>query len=127
VGSCYNGAQSSKNRANVFVTSNTINICLGSVVQLFHCVIFFCFITYHATSCMATSVNRRMLFSVVCFFVCSLFNDAFQYLRLYSVDFYSSLIRLPSSSKAGGTRVRNLAAEFCRRAPIMLVGFFTVP
>jgi hypothetical protein len=31
----------------------------------------------------------------------------FQYLRLYSVDFYSILIRLPSSSETGGTRVRN--------------------
>jgi hypothetical protein len=31
----------------------------------------------------------------------------FQYLRLYSVDFYSILIRLPSSSEAGETRVRN--------------------
>jgi hypothetical protein len=39
-----------------------MNICLGWVVQLFRCVIFFCFITYHATSCMATSVNRRILF-----------------------------------------------------------------
>jgi hypothetical protein len=28
-GSSNNRAQSSKNRANVFVTSNTINICLG--------------------------------------------------------------------------------------------------
>jgi hypothetical protein len=36
----------------------------------------------------------------------------FQYLRLYSVDFYSSLICLPSSSEAGETRVRNMAAEF---------------
>jgi hypothetical protein len=31
----------------------------------------------------------------------------FRYLRLYSVEFYSILIRLPSSSEAGGTRVRN--------------------
>jgi hypothetical protein len=38
-----------------------------------------------------------------------LFNDAFQYLRLYSVDFYSILIRLPSSSEVGETRVRNMA------------------
>jgi hypothetical protein len=59
-------------------------------------------------------------------FVCSLFNDAFQYLRLYSVDFYSILIRLPSSSEAGETRVRNMA-EFCRQAPIVLVGFFYMP
>jgi hypothetical protein len=51
----------------------------------------------------------------------------FQYLRLYSVDFYSILIRLPSSSEAGKTRVRNMAAEFCRRAPIVLVGFFNMP
>jgi hypothetical protein len=60
-------------------------------------------------------------------FVCSLFNDVFQYLRLYSVDIYSVLIRLPSSSEAGKTRVRNMAAEFCRRAPIVLVGFFYMP
>jgi hypothetical protein len=51
----------------------------------------------------------------------------FQYLRLYSVDFYSILIRLPSSSEAGETRVRNMAAEFCRRSPIVLVGFFYMP
>jgi hypothetical protein len=44
----------------------------------------------------------------------------FQFLRLYSVDFYSILIRLPSSSEAGETRVRNMAAEFCRRAAIVL-------
>jgi hypothetical protein len=50
----------------------------------------------------------------------------FQYLRLYSVDFYSILIRLPSSSKAGETRVRNMAAEFFRRAPIVL-GFLNMP
>jgi hypothetical protein len=50
----------------------------------------------------------------------------FQYLRLYGVDFYSSLIRLPSSSEAGETRVRNMA-EFCRRAPIVIVGFFYMP
>jgi hypothetical protein len=37
----------------------------------------------------------------------------FQYLRLYSVDFYSILIRLPSSNEAGEMRVRNMAAEFC--------------
>jgi hypothetical protein len=47
-----------------------------------------------------------------------------QYLRLYSVDFYSVLICLPSSSEAGETRVRNMAAEFCRPVPIALVGFF---
>jgi hypothetical protein len=51
----------------------------------------------------------------------------FQQLGLYSVDFYSILIRLQSSSEAGETRVRNMAAEFCRRAPIVLVGFFNVP
>jgi hypothetical protein len=50
----------------------------------------------------------------------------FQYLRLYSVDFYSILIRLPSSSEAGETRVRNMA-EFCRRGAIVLVGFFYMP
>jgi hypothetical protein len=51
----------------------------------------------------------------------------FQYLSLYSVDFYSILIRLPTSSEAGETRVRNMAAEFCRRAPIVFVGFFYMP
>jgi hypothetical protein len=40
-GSSYNRAKSSKNRVNVFVISNTVNICLGWVVQLFHCIIFF--------------------------------------------------------------------------------------
>jgi hypothetical protein len=50
----------------------------------------------------------------------------FQYLRLYSVDFYSILIRLPSSSEARETWVRNMAAEFYRRAPIVLVGFFNM-
>jgi hypothetical protein len=64
-GSSYNCTQSTKNRANVFVVSNTVNICLGWVVQLFRCVIVFCFITYHATSCMPTSVSSRMLFPVV--------------------------------------------------------------
>jgi hypothetical protein len=44
-GSSYNRAQSSKNRANVFVISNTVNIRLSWVVQLFRCVIFFLF--YH--------------------------------------------------------------------------------
>jgi hypothetical protein len=62
----------------------------------------------------------------VCLFVVYL-TTLFQYLRLYSVDFYSSLIRLPSSSEGGETRVRNMAAEFWRRAPIVLVGFFNMP
>jgi hypothetical protein len=61
-----------------------------------------------------------------CLFVVYL-TTLFQYLRLYSVDFYSILIRLPYSSEAGETRVRNMAAEFCRRAPIVLVGFFNMP
>jgi hypothetical protein len=61
----------------------------------------------------------------VCLFVVYL-TTLFQYLRLYSVNFYSILIRLPSSSEAGETRVRNMAAEFCRRAPV-LVGFFNMP
>jgi hypothetical protein len=64
-GSSYSRAQSSNNRANVFVISDTVKICLGWVVQLFRCIIFFCFIIYHATSCMATSVNRKFFFSVV--------------------------------------------------------------
>jgi hypothetical protein len=64
-----------------------------------------------------------MLF--VCFFVVYL-TKLFQYLRLYSIDFYSILIRLPSSSEAGESRVRNMA-EFCRRASIVLVGFFNMP
>jgi hypothetical protein len=51
----------------------------------------------------------------------------FQYLRLYSVDLYSILICLPSSSEATETRVRNIAAEFFRRAPVALVGFFNMP
>jgi hypothetical protein len=51
----------------------------------------------------------------------------FQYLRLYIVDLYSILIRLSSSSEAGETRVRNMAAEFCRRVRIVLVGFFNMP
>jgi hypothetical protein len=42
-GMSYNFAQSSKNRANAFVISNTMKICLGWVVQLFRCVIFFLF------------------------------------------------------------------------------------
>jgi hypothetical protein len=54
--------------------------------------------------------------SLVFFFVPYL-TTIFQQLRLYSVDFYSILIRLPSSSEAGETRVRNMAAEFCRLAP----------
>jgi hypothetical protein len=70
-GLSYNHAQSSKNRANVFVISNTMNLCLGCVVQLLRCVIFFCFIMYHATSCITTSVNRRIAFlgssTVECF------------------------------------------------------------
>jgi hypothetical protein len=41
-----------------------------------------------------------------CLFVVYL-TTLFQYLRLYSVDFYSILIRLPSISEAGETRVRN--------------------
>jgi hypothetical protein len=40
-GLSYNRAQSSKKRANVFVITNTVKICLGWVVQLFHCIIFF--------------------------------------------------------------------------------------
>jgi hypothetical protein len=60
-----------------------------------------------------------------CLFVVYL-TTLFQYLRLYSVDFYWTLIRLPSSSEAGETRVRNMA-DFCRRAPIVLVGFFNMP
>jgi hypothetical protein len=52
----------------------------------------------------------------------------FQYLRQYSVDFYSVLIRLPSSSEAGKTRVRNMAAEFYLQSVFfMLVGFFYMP
>jgi hypothetical protein len=61
----------------------------------------------------------------VCLFVVYL-TTLFQYLRLYSVDFYSILIRLPSSSEAGETRVRNMT-EFCRRVLIVLVGFFYMP
>jgi hypothetical protein len=61
----------------------------------------------------------------VCLFAVYL-TTIFQYLRLHSVNFYSSLIRLPSSSEAGETRVRNMAAEFCRRVPIVLVGFFNM-
>jgi hypothetical protein len=62
------------------------------------------------------------------FLICSLFNDAFSGSQtIYSVDFYQILIRLPSSGEAGETQVRNMAAEFCRRAPIVLVGFFNMP
>jgi hypothetical protein len=61
----------------------------------------------------------------LCLFVVYL-TTLFQYLRLYSVDLFSILIRLPSSSEAGETRVRNMA-EFCRRVPIVLVGFFNMP
>jgi hypothetical protein len=39
-GSSYNRAQSSKNGANFFYISNTVKICLGRVVRLFHCVTF---------------------------------------------------------------------------------------
>jgi hypothetical protein len=59
-----------------------------------------------------------MLF--VCFVV--YLTTRFQYFRLYTtdyIDFYSILIRLPSSSEAGETRVRNMTAEFCRRVPIV--------
>jgi hypothetical protein len=59
---------------------------------------------------------------VVVFYLTTLF----QYLRLYSVDFYSILLRLPSSSEAGETWVRNMA-EFCRLVPIVLAGFFNMP
>jgi hypothetical protein len=67
----------------------------------------------------------RQYSQLVCVFVVYL-TTLFQYLRLYSVDFYSILIRLPSSSEAGETRVRNMA-KFCRRVPIVLVGFFYMP
>jgi hypothetical protein len=53
------------NRANVSVINDTVNILLGWVIQLFHCITYFCFITYHTASCMATSVNRRMLIFIV--------------------------------------------------------------
>jgi hypothetical protein len=49
----------------MFLLLVTLNICSGWEEQLFHCVNFFFLITYHATSCMATSVNRWMRFSVV--------------------------------------------------------------
>jgi hypothetical protein len=58
-GLSYISAQSSKNRANVFVISNTVTICLGWVVRLFSCVIFF---VLSRTAFMATSVNRQMFF-----------------------------------------------------------------
>jgi hypothetical protein len=47
-----------------------------------------------------------ILHEYLCLFVVYL-TTLFQYLRLYSVDFYSILICLPSSSEAGETRVRN--------------------
>jgi hypothetical protein len=43
----------------------------------------------------------------ICLFVVYL-TTLFQYFRLYSVDFYSVLIRLLSSSEAGESRVRNM-------------------
>jgi hypothetical protein len=69
--------------------------------------------------------RRKILCLCIVLFVVYL-TTLFQYLRLYSVDFYSILIRLPSSSEAGETRVRNMA-EFCRRAPIVFVGLFYMP
>jgi hypothetical protein len=36
-------------------------------------------------------------------------------------------LQTPPSGGAGETRVRNMAAEFCRRALIVLVGFFNMP
>jgi hypothetical protein len=71
-------------------------------------------------------VCLRFQRALVCLFVVYL-TTLFQYFRLYSVDFYLILIRLPSSSEAGETRVRNMAAEFCRRVSIVLVGFFNMP
>jgi hypothetical protein len=35
--------------------------------------------------------------------------------------------QLTSSGEADETQVRNMAAEFCGRASIMLVGFFNMP
>jgi hypothetical protein len=70
------------------------------------------------------SVLRDGCIDVVIF---SLFNDAFSVSQTKSVDFYSILIRLPFSSEAGEKRVRNMTAEFCRRANIVLVGFFNIP
>jgi hypothetical protein len=49
--------------------------------------------------------RRREDREFVCLFVVYL-TTLFQYLRLYSIDFYSILIRLPSSSEAGETRVK---------------------
>jgi hypothetical protein len=72
------------------------------------------------------SQNTLLDAQILVLVVCSLFNDAFQYFRLYNVDFYSILIRLPSSSEAGETQVRNMD-EFCRRIPIVLIGFFYMP
>jgi hypothetical protein len=62
----------------------------------------------------------------------SLFNDAFlasqtiYTIYIYILSILSILIRLPSSSETGETQVRNMA-EFCRRAPLVLGGFFNVP
>jgi hypothetical protein len=70
-GSSYNRAQSSKNRANVFETvkHGEYLFRLGSTaVSLRH---LFCFITYHTTSCVVTSVNMRMFFSVVVLWIVS--------------------------------------------------------
>jgi hypothetical protein len=80
--------------------------------------------SYHLYMIQTGSVQD--LVCLFCLFVVYL-TTLFQYLRLYSVDLYSILIRLPYSSEAGEMRVRNMAAEFCRRAPIMLVGFFYMP
>jgi hypothetical protein len=71
-------------------------------------------------SCLLCTICRRFVLFVV------YLTTLFQYLRLYSVDFYSIVIRLPSSSEAGESRVRNMA-EFCRRASVVLVGFFYMP
>jgi hypothetical protein len=37
------------------------------------------------------------------------------------------LAKPADSGEAGDTRARNMAAEFCRRASIMLVGFLNMP
>jgi hypothetical protein len=71
-------------------------------------------------------LHLQSVFPKSCLFVICL-TTLFQYLRLYSVDFYSILIRLPSSSEAGETQVKNMATEFCRRTLIVLVGFFNMP
>jgi hypothetical protein len=78
------------------------------------------------TQCEVVSCFHAAQDRVLCLFVVYL-TMLFQYLRLYSVDFYSIPICLPSSSEAGETRVRELDAEFCLRAPIVLVGFFYMP